>query len=85
MVTDLSPLTIWFYDECYIRFSADEYDPQNLSNKFSHLTNNSIAKHSSKFEKSEIEGNMWTMSDFSSYLNVYFYLKKIKIFYIYKF
>jgi len=33
LVTDWSPLTVWFYDLCYIRFGADEYDPSDLSNR----------------------------------------------------
>lgn len=35
-----------------------------------HLSNNSVAKHSENFSQSVIEGNMWTMNDFSSYLEV---------------
>lgn len=47
IVTELVPLKIYFYNECYIRFSAEEYDAENLNNKFAHLTNNAIAKFSS--------------------------------------
>jgi len=68
LVTDWAPLTIWFYDECYIRFSASEYNPDDLHNKFSHLTNNSIGKHCEQFETSEIEGNMWSCSEFSEHI-----------------
>ena len=33
LVTDWSPLTVWFYEICYVRFGADEYDPNDLSNR----------------------------------------------------
>lgn len=43
-------MEIWFYDECYIRFCAEDYSVDNLKNNFQHLTNNSIAKFSKYFE-----------------------------------
>jgi len=85
-VTDWNPLKIWFYAECYLRFCAEDYDPNNLKNKskakisslindficrFMHLSNNSIAKHSGKFKESDIKGNMWTMYEFAEYLQVF--------------
>eukprot|EP01016_Furgasonia_blochmanni_P045421 TRINITY_DN6399_c0_g1_i1.p1 TRINITY_DN6399_c0_g1~~TRINITY_DN6399_c0_g1_i1.p1 ORF type:complete len:341 (+),score=84.83 TRINITY_DN6399_c0_g1_i1:63-1085(+) len=69
LVTDWSPLTVWFYDECYVRFSAEDYDPNNVFNRFVHLTNNSVAKHSQHFYNAPIEGNMWTCQQFSEYLS----------------
>lgn len=68
LVTDWNPLTIWIYDECYLRFTAEEYDPKDLENKMSHLTNNSIQKKGENFYKSDIEGNMWTQEQFEGYL-----------------
>jgi tubulin monoglycylase TTLL3/8 len=59
LVHELYPTRIWFYGECYVRFSAETYST-NIQNRFAHLTNNSIAKNSSAFMKSEIKGNMWT-------------------------
>jgi len=68
LVTDWAPLTIWFFDECYIRFTAGDYNPDDFNNKFSHLTNNSIAKHAENFDMSEIEGNMWSCQEFSDHI-----------------
>ena len=58
LVTDWDPLTIWFYEDCYIRFSAEDYDAKNLKNRYIHLCNNSIAKYS-KNDDMSITGNMW--------------------------
>ena len=37
-----NPLQVNFYKQCYVRFATSDYDPNNLKNLFSHLTNNSI-------------------------------------------
>ena len=58
LVSDMEPLTVWFFDECYVRFGAEEYDISNLNKKYAHLTNNSIVKHSTDFGKI-IPGCMW--------------------------
>jgi len=68
VVTDWSPLTVWFYEECYIRFSAHDFNPDDVNNKFSHLTNNAIGRNAENFETSEIEGNMWDSNEFRAYL-----------------
>lgn len=43
LVTDWNPLTVYIYNECYIRFAILDYDIKNKS-KLAHLTNNCIAK-----------------------------------------
>ena len=67
LVTDFNPVTIWFYDECYIRFTTQEYDVDNLDNELQHLTNNSIGKkYMAKHD--EIQGNMWFQEEFAEWL-----------------
>lgn len=38
---------MYFWDTCYLRFAADDYDPSNLD-IYLHLSNNSIAKYYEK-------------------------------------
>jgi len=68
LVTDLDPLTIWLYDTPYLRFGAEEYKPDDFSNLYSHLTNNSVVKYSKNFDNSTIIGNMWEIENFAEYL-----------------
>ena len=68
LVTNLNPLTIWIWEEPYLRFGAEDYNINDMSNLFSHLTNNSIAKHSEHFKETKIEGNMWEVHQFSEFL-----------------
>jgi len=69
-------LTIYVYDEPYIRFGAEDYDPENIQNLYSHLTNNAIGKNSDLFECSEMKGNMWEIGQFAENLQVKFILDK---------
>ena len=68
LVTSLNPLTVYLFDTPYIRFGAEEFHLDDFKNIFSQLTGNSIAKHSEKFENSEIEGDMWETEQFREYL-----------------
>ena len=43
MVTDWNPLTIWIYEDNYVRLAACEYDPTSNDRKH-HLTNNCVVK-----------------------------------------
>lgn len=70
MVHELHPTKIWFFSECYVRFSAENYDDSNIKNRYAHLTNNSIAKNSNHFAKSEIKGNMWTQDQLIKHLEM---------------
>ncbi|TMW58367.1 hypothetical protein Poli38472_009926 [Pythium oligandrum] len=76
LVTDWDPLTVWFYDDCYLRFSSEEYSMDDLGDQYVHLTNNSIQKYSDKFNDvyttedgaMHVEGNMWHSDDFQQYI-----------------
>jgi len=69
LVTDWNPLTIWIYQECYIRFSPKDYDPRKISDRYMHLTNNAIVSKCDAFHESEIEGNMWSCDEFADHLS----------------
>ena len=68
LVTSFNPLTVYLFDTPYIRFGAEDFHLDDFKNIFSQLTGNSIAKHSEKFDNSEIEGDMWEIEQFKEYL-----------------
>jgi len=69
LVTSLNPLTIWMWKEPYLRFGAEDYIMDDLNNIYSHLTNNSIAKHSLQYKnEKKFKEDMWTCFDFENYI-----------------
>jgi Tubulin-tyrosine ligase family len=64
-VTDWNPLTVWMYAEPYIRFPASDFNLDVITNRYSHLSNNSVAKYAKNvFTTHTIEGNMWCLQEF---------------------
>ncbi|CAG9331951.1 unnamed protein product [Blepharisma stoltei] len=67
LISSSDPLIIWIYNECYLRFSVEKYNAENLNNLFVHLTNNSISKNSEAFDGIE-DGCMWHIDRFKEQL-----------------
>jgi len=71
LVTDFNPLTIFIYDEFYVRFALYEYDPES-NDKYIHLSNNSVVKYADDYDKlkneNEMKGLMWEMSRLAKYI-----------------
>jgi hypothetical protein len=44
LVTSVKPLTVWMFQQPYLRFTSEDYDSEQLTNKFMHLTNATISK-----------------------------------------
>ena len=44
LITSVNPLTIWTWKTPYLRFTSQDYNPNNARNKFMHLTNASVSK-----------------------------------------
>jgi tubulin monoglycylase TTLL3/8 len=66
VISSWNPLRIYFYRECYVRFSCYDYDPSDPSNVFSHLTNNMISKKVKRTEENKdmidkVPDNMWDL------------------------
>lgn len=70
LISNLQPLVIWMYKECYLRFSSQEYSLSNHHESI-HLTNHAIQKkynNYSKRDKRLPSENMWDCYSFQAYL-----------------
>ncbi|XP_030833360.1 tubulin monoglycylase TTLL3 isoform X3 [Strongylocentrotus purpuratus] len=71
LVTDWNPLTIWWYDACYLRFCTQPFSLDDLAQSI-HLSNQSIQKnYDNAVERDENlpYDNMWDSDTFRKYLD----------------
>eukprot|EP00743_Colponemidia_sp_Colp-15_P008256 GILK01008960.1.p1 GENE.GILK01008960.1~~GILK01008960.1.p1 ORF type:complete len:1151 (-),score=218.57 GILK01008960.1:197-3385(-) len=68
-VTSFNPLRIYLYKEGFARIATVQYNqrPDNIDNRFMHLTNYSVNKHSADFVQNEDAavddlGNKWSLA-----------------------
>lgn len=74
LITGYSPLKIYLYDDGLTRFASEEYNlnETNMSNRFIHLTNYSINKTSTNYQKndnaSNEEGSKWSLQTLKNHM-----------------
>ncbi|XP_064605541.1 tubulin tyrosine ligase 3-like isoform X2 [Liolophura sinensis] len=70
LVTDWNPLTLWFYQDCYLRFCSQEYTLDKFDESI-HLSNNAIQKNYKNGPRSTMlpQENMWSHYEFKEFLN----------------
>jgi len=42
LVSSFAPLTVWFFEDCYLRFCCHKFTLADLADRFVHLANNSV-------------------------------------------
>jgi tubulin monoglycylase TTLL3/8 len=68
-VTSVAPLRVWVWQEPYLRFCAEEYTLDDVSNVFRHLSNHAIAARSASHVAHAVgEGNAWRLENFKAFL-----------------
>jgi len=72
-VTSVNPLTVWFFNECYVRLAANDFTLDNPSDLFTHLTNNPIISHHENYDpEDEFWRCQWDMATYRKHLREQF-------------
>jgi tubulin monoglycylase TTLL3/8 len=74
LVTDFNPLTIYIWNQPYLRFAGQKYDETMTDrSEYVHLSNNSIIKYMDGFEQKNKElsthGYMWFRQQYEEFLH----------------
>lgn len=74
LVTDWNPLTVYMWQQPYIRFAGQKYDSSLSSlSEYMHLSNNSILKYMDGFEETNadlnVTGFMWFKQQYEEWLH----------------
>ena len=58
LLTSISPLRLYLYDDGLVRFATKEYSykPEDIDNKYIHITNFSVNKNNKEFVYNENPG-----------------------------
>ncbi|CAD7926770.1 unnamed protein product [Amoebophrya sp. A25] len=79
IVTSFNPvLRVWFYQEAYLRFASRPYNTDVIGDRFAHLTNNAIVKHTPD-AGFKVDETMWHSDRFGKWLQDNKVYKKIKV------
>lgn len=68
LVSDWNPLSVWFYDECYLRFALADFQLEKLDDNLVHLCNNCVQREGPDFEAQKDE-SMWYKEAFRAWLD----------------
>mmetsp|Transcript_46509 Transcript_46509/g.86701 ORF Transcript_46509/g.86701 Transcript_46509/m.86701 type:complete len:517 (+) Transcript_46509:61-1611(+) len=69
LVTSWNPLTVYFFSEAYIRQASEQFSFKNIKNRAEHLTNLSVTKYHSHFDKfDEFWCCTWSQDTYQEFL-----------------
>jgi tubulin polyglutamylase TTLL1 len=68
LVTSYRPLKVWIYELGFGRFCTEKFsnDPKEITNKYMHLANASIAKTAGSYN--DIHGSKWSINNLRFYM-----------------
>eukprot|EP00003_Mantamonas_plastica_P012810 TRINITY_DN2276_c1_g1_i4.p1 TRINITY_DN2276_c1_g1~~TRINITY_DN2276_c1_g1_i4.p1 ORF type:complete len:783 (-),score=262.18 TRINITY_DN2276_c1_g1_i4:1423-3597(-) len=69
LITNYNPMTIFFYDTCYFRFTSSKYTVDHLDDVFAHLCNGAVQKKSVRYDQmEEVDHNIMLLPQMQEWL-----------------